>query len=178
VSSRSRSKHISCPVRWNDTRLALVIEKGGRTAAFVDPSDLALTIPVQGQWRQRQRNWTIQHRWSNVREAWTPIKFPYLFRYTMLIALIRYDGHTTLVQLWLLMDLPDSAYRKGCYCSCALATIILPRRHAIRSSNLYNIREARLGGDCVALVVPPFCCQCLQRVILRTFIMTIPREMD
>jgi len=165
------------PIDGTIRDLALV-KKGRTQSTFVDPSDPLLTpIQWQGQWRQLQRNWQFSIRWSNFREAWNLIKFPLLFRNTMLIALISTIG--TLLSS-VVVAYGFARFRipgKGVLFIVLLATIILPPQ--VTQIPTYII-FVRLGwvGTLLPLLVPTFFANAYSVFILRQFIMTIPREMD
>lgn len=165
------------PIDGELRELAL-IKKGRQVSTFVDPQNAAAgPFEWEGQWRQLERSWQADPKWSNFGEAWTTVDFPILLRNTFMYAAITTFGAVISASL---VAYGFSRFRipgKNILFMMMLSTVILPS--AVTLIPTYFV-FLKLGwvGTWLPLIVPAFFSWGTNVFLMRQFFMSIPRELD
>jgi multiple sugar transport system permease protein len=159
-----------------ERRLAMY-KPGRKNSTFINPDNTSEQVSWEGNWRNLPRDWSLQPSWTNYSEAFKGIKFPQLFRNTLVIAIVGTLG--TLISSTL-VAYGFSRFRipgKTILFMILMGTIILPPQVTLVPT--YTI-FTKLGwvNTWLPLLVPHFFANAYNVFLLRQFFMGIPREMD
>jgi multiple sugar transport system permease protein len=165
------------PISETDTRRLAMFKPGRQTSTFINPENPSEQITWTGNWRGLDRDWALLPSWGNYAESFKGIKFPQLFRNTLVIAIVGTLG--TLISSTL-VAYGFSRFRipgKTILFMILMGTIILPPQVTLVPT--YTI-FTKLGwtNTWLPLLVPHFFANAYNVFLLRQFFMGIPREMD
>jgi multiple sugar transport system permease protein len=157
--------------------LALV-KKGREKSSFVDPANPdAGLIEWTGNWRTLEAVQAFGPRWENFPEAWDKVKFPLLFRNTLVIALSGMIGTllSCICVAYAFARFPIPG--KNVLFLVLIGTIILPNQVTLIPTYAFF---ATIGwiGTWLPLIIPHFFANAYNVFLLRQYFMTLPRELD
>jgi multiple sugar transport system permease protein len=157
--------------------LALVTKKRN-TSEFVDPANPgAGLITWQGNWRTLTLVDRFDPHFENFVEAWTQVKFPLLFRNTLIIAVGGMIGTllSCICVAYAFARFPIPG--KNILFLILIATIILPTQVTLIPTYAFF---ATIGwtGTFLPLIVPHFFANAYNVFLLRQYFLTLPKDLD
>jgi multiple sugar transport system permease protein len=157
--------------------LALV-KPGRQKSQFVDPENPeAGLIEWEGNWRQLVQVQKIEPRWENFEEAWNQVRFPLLFRNTLIIAIVGVVG--TLISCicvaYAFARFPIPG--KNILFVILISTIILPNQVTLIPTYIF-FSEINWTGTWLPLMIPHFFANAYNVFLLRQYFLTLPRELE
>ena len=155
-----------------------LVKKGRAKSSFVDPANPgAGLVEWEGNWRTLTPVEGVVLRWENFNEAWDKVRFPLLFRNTLIIAVAGMIG--TLLSCisvgYAFARFPIPG--KNILFLIVIGTIILPTQVTLIPT--YALFKA-MGwtGTMLPLIVPHFFANAYNVFLLRQYFLTLPRELD
>ena len=155
-----------------------LVDKGRRSSQFVDPANPAAgLIEWEGSWRTLEPAYSVQPHFENFGTAWDLVRFPLLFRNTLIIAVAGMIGTTlsSICVAYAFARFPIPG--KNILFIILIGTIILPGQVTLIPTYAFF---AAIGwtGTWLPLIVPHFFSNAYNVFLLRQFFMTLPRELD
>ena len=166
-------------VAINGTMKQLALVKKARTSSqFVDPADPnGQVITWDGNWRTLEPVQELKPRWENFPQAWNEVRFPLLFRNTLVIAFFGMVGTllSCIAVAYAFARFPIPG--KNILFIVLIGTIILPTQVTLIPTYAFF---AAIGwtGTWLPLIVPHFFANAYNVFLLRQYFMTLPRELD
>jgi multiple sugar transport system permease protein len=155
-----------------------LVKQGREASEFVDPANpSAGLIHWVGRWRTLTPVYRFDPTLENFGEAWNTVRFPLLFRNTLLIA-----GAGTLGTLLSSVCVAYGFARfrfpgRNLLFILLIATIILPVQVTLIPKYIV-FRALGWGGTWWPLIVPHFFANAYNVFLLRQYFRSIPRELD
>ncbi len=155
-----------------------LVKKSRQSSQFVDPAHPENgLIEWQGSWRTLEPAFEIKPHFENFPEAWDLVKFPLLFRNTLIIATVGMIGTllSSICVAYAFARFPIPG--KNIFFIILIGTIILPGQVTLIPTYAFF---ASIGwtGTWLPLIVPHFFANAYNVFLLRQFFMTLPRELD
>jgi len=155
-----------------------LVTKKRNTSEFVDPaSPSAGLITWQGNWRTLQEVNRLDPHFENFAEAWNEVKFPLLFRNTLIIAVGGMIGTllSCICVAYAFARFPIPG--KNILFLVLIATIILPTQVTLIPTYAFF---ATIGwtGTFLPLIVPHFFANAYNVFLLRQYFLTLPKDLD
>jgi multiple sugar transport system permease protein len=148
------------------------------STTFVDPNNLkAAPITWQGNWRVLVPVYRSDPQWGNFASAWAQVKFPLLFRNSLIIAGVGTIG-AVLSAMIVAYGFSRFKFRgKNFLFMVMIGTIIIPVQATLIPT---YILFSRIGwtNTFLPLIVPHFFANAYNVFLLRQYFMQIPRELD
>ncbi len=155
-----------------------LVEKGREESGFVDPANPeAGIIKWTGRWRTLTPAYVFAPFWENFPTGWSAIKFPALFRNTIIIAVASTIGA---VLSSIVVAYGFARFRiphKNTLFIILIATIILPTQVTLIPTYTF-FRSIGWGGTWWPLIIPHFFANAYNVFLLRQYFLTIPRDID
>ena len=166
------------PFPDGSVRELAALKKTRVKSTFVDPNNPAEgEITWKGNWRTLKPAYVSDPQWGNFKQAWDQLKFPLLFRNSMIIA-----GFGTLGAVFSSVFVAYGFSRfkfrgKNTLFLVLIATIILPVQATLIPT---YILFSRIGwtNTFLPLIVPHFFANAYNVFLLRQYFMQIPPELD
>jgi multiple sugar transport system permease protein len=160
------------------TKEMAILEKTRVKATFVDPANPdAAPVEWKGNWRTLPAVEVLAPRWENFSEAWDKVKFPQLFRNTLIIAVFGMIGTllSSLCVAYAFARFPLPG--KNILFLVLIGTIILPTQVTLIPTYAFF---ATIGwtGTMLPLIVPHFFANAYNVFLLRQYFLTLPKELD
>ncbi len=165
------------PMPDGSTQKLAALKKTRVQTTFISPADLSKQIVWKGNWRTLKPAYYSDPQWGNFSEAWTQLKFPLLFRNSLIIA-----GFGTIgaVASSVLVAYGFARFKfrgKNTLFMVLIATIILPVQATLIPT---YIMFSKIGwtNTFLPLIVPHFFANAYNVFLLRQYFLQIPPELD
>lgn len=161
-----------------EIRELMLYQPGRQSSLFVDPENIeAGPFEWKGQWRQLERSWEFDPKWSNFPRAWNAINFPVLLRNTVMYAMITTFGAVMSASLVAYGFARFRIPGKNVLFMLMLSTVILPGAVTLIPTYFVFLRIGWVG-TWLPLIVPAFFAWGTNVFLLRQFFLSIPRDLD
>lgn len=157
--------------------LALV-KPGRQVSQFIDPENPDVGfIEWEGNWRQLVQVQKLAPRWENFEEAWTQVRFPLLFRNTLIIAVVGVIGTllSCICVAYAFARFPIPG--KNILFVILISTIILPNQVTLIPTYIF-FSEINWTGTWLPLMIPHFFANAYNVFLLRQYFLTLPKELE
>lgn len=160
------------------TRELALLTRLRTESSFIDPANPeAGEIHWEGNWRTLEPVYGSDPQWQNFRQAWNDLKFPRLFRNTLIIAGLGTLG-AVISSVFVAYGFARFEFKgKNVLFMVLIGTIILPVQATLIPT---FILFSRIGwtNTFLPLIVPHFFANAYNVFLMRQYFMQIPRALD